>query len=130
MRSKIVAAFVLAIASLVAVPAFAKGEGKGHAKASLPMPAADFKAKVDAKTAKARQHMETKASQLPADRAKELRAKFDAGTVQINAEVAKATADGTVTAEEAKKVREVAKSVHPHAKGHGKGKAKGKGAKK
>ena len=129
MRSKIVAAFVLAIASLVAVPAFAKGEGKGHAKQSFPMPAADFKAKVDAKNAKAKQHMETQASKLPADQAKELRAKFDAGTTQINAEVAKATADGTVTADEAKKVREVAKTVHPHAKG-GHGKGKGKRAKK
>ena len=126
MRSKIVAAVVLAVASLVAVPAFAKGKGD-HAK-NFPMTAAEFKAKVDKKTAKAREHMEAKAKQLPADQAKEVRAKFDAGTAQINAEVAKATADGTVTLDEAKKVREVAKSVHPHGKGHGKG--KGKRAKK
>ena len=127
MRSKIVAAVVLAIASLVAVPAFAKGKGD-HAK-NFPMAAAEFKAKVDKKTAKAREHMEEKAKQLPADQAKELRSKFDAGTAQINAEVAKATADGTVTADEAKKVREVAKTVRPHGKGQGKGKG-GKRAKK
>ena len=125
MRSKIVAAVVLAIASLVAVPAFAKGKGD-HAK-NFPMTAAEFKAKVDKKTAKAREHMEEKAKQLPADQAKDLRSKFDAGTAQINAEVAKATADGTVTADEAKKVREVAKTVRPHNGGHGK---KGKRAKK
>lgn len=120
MRSKIVAAFVLAVASLVAVPAFAKGN---HAK-NFPMPAAEFKAKVDAKTAKAKQRMEEKAKALPADQAKELRAKFDAGTAQVNAEVSKATADGTVTFDEAKAVRKVAKSVHPHGHGRGKGKKK------
>lgn len=123
MRSKFVAALVLAIASLVAVPAFAKGDG--HAK--FPMPAAEFKAKVDARTAKAKQKMEDRAAKLPADQAKELRAKFDAGTTQINQEVAKATADGTVTKEEAQKVREVAKTAHPHGKHGGK---HGKRAKK
>lgn len=124
MRSKIVAALVLAVASLVAVPAFAKGGSHGK---NFPMPAADFKAKVDTKTAKAKQRMEEQAAKLPADQAKELRAKFDAGTAQINAEVSKAVADGTVTLDEANKVREVAKSVHPHGKGHGK---KAKRAKK
>jgi hypothetical protein len=128
MRSKIVAAVVLALASLVAVPAFAKGNGN-HAK-NFPMPAAEFKAKVEKKSAKAREHMEEKAKQLPADQAKELRAKFDAGTVQVNAEVAKATADGTVTLDEAKKVREVAKAAHPHGKGHGGHGKKAKRAKK
>lgn len=112
MRSKIVAAVVLAVASLVAVPAFAKGS---HAK-QFPMPAAEFKAKVDAKTAKAKQRMEERAKQLPADQAKELRAKFDAGTAQVDAEVSKAVADGTVTRDEAKKVREVARSAHPDGK--------------
>ena len=125
MRSKIVAAFVLVVASLVAVPAFAKGAGK----ASFPMPAAAFKARVDAKNTKAKERMEAAAQKLTPEQAKELRAKFDAGTVQINAEVAKATADGTVTAEEAKKVREVARSAHPHGKG-GHGHGKGKRAKK
>ena len=116
MRSKIVSAVVFAALALVSVPAFAKGD----AKASFPMPAAEFKAKVDARAAKAKQRMEARAATLPADQAKELRAKFDAGTAQINQEVAKAIADGTVTTEEAQKVREVAKAVHPHSKGHGK----------
>lgn len=129
-RSKIVLAVAFVLASLVAAPAFAKGKGGDHAK-NFPMPAAQFKAKVDAKTAKAKQRMEDKVKGLPADQAKELRAKFDSGVAQVNAEVAKATADGTVTLDEAKKVREVAKSVRPHGKGHqGKGHGKGKGPKK
>ena len=127
-RSKIVLAVAFVLASLVAAPAFAKGKGGDHAK-NFPMPAAQFKAKVDAKTAKAKQRMEDKVKGLPADQAKELRAKFDSGVAQVNAEVAKATADGTVTHDEAKKVREVAKSVRPHGKGHH-GKGKGKGPKK
>src|SRR5690606_942505 len=122
MRSKIISALVVAALSLVAVPALAHGKGD-HAK-KFPMAAAEFKAKVDARAAKAKQRMEERAAKLPADQAKELRAKFDAGTAQINAEVAKATADGTVTLDEAKQVRAVAKSVRPH---HGK---KGKHGKK
>ena len=66
MRSTILAT-VIALATLVAAPAFAaptqgnapaktqRAEGdKG--KASFPMPAAEFKAKVDARQAKARRH--------------------------------------------------------------------------
>jgi len=107
MRS-LVLGTVLALASLVAVPAFA-GE---HGKAAFPMPAAAFKAKVDTRQTKARAHMEERAAKLPADQAKELRAKFDAGVAKVNAEVAKAVADGTVTKDEADAVRGVAKSVH------------------
>ena len=126
MRSKIVAAAVLALASLVAVPAFAKGDGN----AKFPMAAAEFKAKVDARTAKAKERMEQRAAKLPADQAKELRAKFDAGTAQIDAEVAKATADGTVTKDEAQKVREVAKTARPHGKHRGKHAKRGERAPK
>lgn len=116
MRSKIIGT-VLALATvLVAVPAMA-GE---HEKAHFPMPAAAFKQRVDARQAKARDHMEKRAAKLPAEQAKELRAKFEAGTAKINAEVNKATADGTVTKDEAKAVREVAKDVRPHHGRHAK----------
>ena len=91
------------------------------------MPAATFKAKVDARQAKAREHMEKRAASLPADQAKELRAKFDAGVTKINAEVSKATADGTVTKEEAEAVRKVVKDVRG---GHGKHARHGKKHKK
>jgi hypothetical protein len=108
MRSMIVGT-VLALATLIAVPAMAGDKG-----ASFPMPAAAFQQKVTARQAKAREHMEKRASTLPADQAKDLRAKFDAGVVKVNAEVAKATADGTVTKEEAMAVKKVAREAHPH----------------
>jgi len=140
MRS-LIATAAIALASLVAAPAFAapadvqgntpnktqtrsvgdrgdegntgdKGKGK-----HFPMPAAEFKAKVDARMAKARQRMEERAKDLPADQAKELRAKFDAAAAKVNAEVAKAVADGTVTKDEAKAVRQAS----PHHGKHGKG---------
>jgi hypothetical protein len=101
---------VLALATLVAVPAMA-GENGEHA--SFPMPAATFQAKVAAREAKAREHMEKRASQLTAEQATALRAKFDAGEAKINAEVAKVTADGTVTKEEAQEFRQVVKEVRP-----------------
>jgi hypothetical protein len=136
MRSTIVAAF-LALGTLVAVPAFAApAQGQAPSKTQraegdkggkhFPMPAADFKAKVDKRQVKARARMEEEAAKLPADQAKELRAKFDATVQKVNAEVAKAIADGTVTKDEAKAVRAVSPHHGKHAR-HGKG---GKGGKK
>ena len=129
MRSMIAATF-LALSTLVAVPAFAAPVQGAPAKAQraddgkggkhFPMPAAEFKSKIDARMAKARKHMEEKAASLPADQAKELRAKFEASVAAVNAEVAKAIADGTVTKEEAQAVR----AVSPHG-GHGKCEGKG-----
>ncbi len=101
---KIFASTALALTALVALPAFADEHGKGE-RPSFPMPAAQFKQHVDAKIAKMREHTEKKAASLPADQAKEVRAKLDASIAQMNAEVQKAVADGTVTAEEAKAVR-------------------------
>jgi hypothetical protein len=49
-----------------------------------------------------------------------VRAKMAAAQAAINQEVAKVVADGTVTKEEAKQVREVARAQHP-GKGHKKG---------
>ena len=139
MRSTIVAT-VLALATLVAVPAFAapgqdsRSQGNVPAKTQraegekgnkhFPMPAAEFKAKVDARQAKARQHMEERASKLPAGEAKELRAKFDETVKKVNVEVAKAVADGTVTKEEAKAVRAANPHHGKHARHHGKGHGK------
>jgi hypothetical protein len=133
MRSTIVATF-LALGTLVAVPAFAApAQGDAPAKSQraegdkggkhFPMPAAEFKAKVDKRQAKARARMEEEAAKLPADQAKELRARFDATLQKVNAEVAKAIADGTVTKDEAKAVRAVSPHHGKHAR-HGKGGAK------
>ena len=143
MRSTIVAT-VLALATLVAVPAFAapaqgrdtapartqRAEGDKGAK-HFPMPAAEFQAKVNARQAKGRARMEEKAAQLAADQAKELRAKFDATIAKVNAEVAKAVADGTVTKDEAQAVRAASPHHGKHAR-HGKSGKKGNsnGAKK
>lgn len=141
MRSTIVAT-VIALSTLVAVPAFAapaqgnaptksqRAEGdKDKGKAKFPMPAAEFKAKVDARQAKARKHMEERAAQLPADQAKELRARFEADIQKVDAEVAKAVADGTVTKEEAKAVRAASPHHGKHAR-HGKRGTKGDGGNK
>ncbi len=121
LRSKMILAGVLALGTLATIPAFADESG---AKPSFPMPAATFKQHVDARQAKARAHMEERASKLSAEEAKALRAKFDQRLAQVNAEVAKAIADGTVTKEEAHAVRA--------ASGHGGGGhcEKGKGGEK
>ena len=117
MRFKLIGT-VLALATVfAAAPAMA---GEKHEKPSFPMPAAAFKQKVDARQAKARERMEKRASSLSAEQAKELRAKFDAGVAKVNAEVAKAIADGTVTKEEAAAVRQVAKELHHGHHKHGK----------
>jgi hypothetical protein len=140
MRSTIVAT-ILAISSLVAVPAFAapaqgnvpaktqRAEGEKGQK-HFPMPAAEFQAKVNARQTKARARMEEKASQLPADQAKELRERFDARIAKVNAEVAKAVADGTVTKEEAQAVRAANPHHGKHARHNKKNGKKGNGEKK
>lgn len=116
-----------AVSTLAAVPAFASpttGNAPAHVRhgdhddKKFPMPGAEFKQKVDARLAKARERMESHASKLPADKAGELRAKFDAGLQKINEEVQKVVADGTVTKEEAKEVRETVRAVMPHGQHH------------
>ncbi len=132
MRSTIVAT-VLALATLVAVPAFAapaqgnapaktqRAEGDKGAK-HFPMPAAEFQAKINARQTKGRARMEEKAAQLPADQATALRARFDDNIAKVNVEVAKAVADGTVTKEEAQAVR----AASPHHGKHARHKTDGK----
>jgi len=127
MRFKILA-IGLALGTLVAIPAFAapsqgpaKARGEKGEHVSFPIPAATFKQHFDARMQKAREHMEERATKLPADQAKELRAKFDASVVAVNAEVAKAIADGTVTKEEAQAIR----AASPH-RGGGAGHCKDK----
>jgi hypothetical protein len=106
-RTKIaIAAAVLG--TLVSATAFAGQEGQAHARPSFPMPAAQFKSMIDARMAKAQKHLEERVSKLPADEARVERARFDQKVKDVNAEVAKAIADGTVTKEEARAVRAVA----------------------
>ncbi len=127
MRSAILAT-VLALATLVSIPAFAgtspsagqSQRAEGGKGKRFPMAAAEFKSKVDGRLAKARTRMEERAAKLPADQAKELRAKFDATSQKVAAEVAKAVADGTVTKDEARAVR-AASPHHRRHERHGKG---------
>jgi hypothetical protein len=106
-------AATLALSTLfAAAPAMAHDQA--HEKAAFPMPAATFKQKVDLHQTKAREHMEKRAAKLSPEEAKELRTKFEAGVAKINAEVSKATADGTVTKEEADTVRKVTHEVRGH----------------
>jgi hypothetical protein len=123
MRSKIIAT-VLALGTLLSVPAMA-GE-RGDKDAAFPMPAATFQAKVSEREAKAREHMEARAAKLSQDEANALRARFNDGEAKINAEVAKITADGTVTKDEAKEFHQVLREVRPW---HGHKNAKNQGTK-
>jgi len=116
MRSKIIAV-CLTLATLVSVPAFAAPGRPGPARAehgqkgekpNFPMPAAAFKARIEAHQSRARAHMEERAKKATPAEAKQIRERFDAITAKVNAEVAKATADGTVTKEEAQAVRAAA----------------------
>ena len=93
------------MALAAAAPAFADEGKTGHQKLQFPVPAATFKQHVDARQAKMKEHMEKKIASLPAAEQKDARAKMDAKVAAVNAEVAKAIADGTVTADEAAKVR-------------------------
>jgi hypothetical protein len=113
--------------SLLAVPAFAasnhqdgvavKHECK-HKK--FPMPAAEFRQHVAARQEKARIRMEGHLAkkQLPKDKADEVRARFATAAALVFQKVDAVCTDGTVTKEEAKEVRALAKSLHFHHKDH------------
>lgn len=134
--NRIVSALALAL-SLVSLSATALAEPSQKAPAahhkqghkgkadrdekSFPMKADDFKKMVAERVGKAREHMEKHISKknIDADKAKELRAKFDAGVVLLNRKVDQVSADGTVTKEEYKEVRELVQQMtQQHRKAH------------
>jgi hypothetical protein len=92
--------------------------GKHHAK--FPMPAAEFKKHSDERLAKWAGKLEEhiKRKNMPEAEAKAARARFAELSAKVNAAVTKAGADGTVTHEEAKEVREVAKEARHAARKH------------
>ena len=107
---------VASLAAILAVPTFASvASAHEHAEKKFPIPAAEFKAHVDARLAKARARMDAHIAKdrVSADKANEIRARFDAGAAKVQAEVTKATADGVVTKDEAKAVREASRAMHP-----------------
>lgn len=115
MKRIIVAAAALFLTVGAAGVAHAGGKGN-HAKLSFPMKGDDFQKHIDAKVVKMRERLEKRIAhkQLSANDAKELRAKFDAGVAKLSAATKQATADGTVTEDEAKQVRTVAKEMRGH----------------
>lgn len=115
MRSKIVIG-VLALCTLVPALAFAQGNKDG-AKASFPMPAAEFQQHVTARQTKMKEAMEKHIANLPADKQKEIREKAATREAAVNAAVKNAVADGTVTADEAKAVRAAGGGGHHHKDG-------------
>jgi hypothetical protein len=116
-RSKLIAAFALAAAPLLAAPAFA---GERVDEGQYPMPAAQFRQKVEARQQKHRERFEAAVAEkkISPERAAEIRAKMAEKQAKVRAEVDKACADGTVTLDEAKQVREFVKSLHPHGGRH------------
>jgi hypothetical protein len=115
MRSKILIG-VLALCTLVPALAFAQGN-KGDDKASFPMPAAEFKQHVQARQDKMKAAMEKRIADLPSDKQQAIRDKVAVKTAAVNAAVANAVADGTVTADEAKAVRAAGGGGHCKAGG-------------
>lgn len=110
------------------------GDGKGKGKNAFPMAADAFKQKVEARITKARQHLIDRMTKKGVDeqKQKDNLAKFDDAAKQVRDATDAACADGTVTKDEAKGVRDLAKQLHHKAKGDkkpGKGKGKGKGKK-
>ncbi len=122
-------------AALVPATALADGPEGRHGgkdgKAAFPMNGPEFMAKVDARIQKTRakvsEHVAKK--HLPEAVQKKVMAEVDAGAAKVRAAATKAAADGTVTKDEAKQVRELAHTVKKELrakaglpeKGHGKG---------
>lgn len=106
MKTSLAAALTLALAT-VSLSAFA-GE-KGDAKSGqFPMAAADFRAKVAAHAEKRQAKFDKKVAEkkIPADKLEKIRARMIERNQKLAAAVDKAAADGVVTKEEAKEVRQ------------------------
>ena len=131
--NRLVTAFALALSlastSAVALADTGKAPAARHERGDrpdraefekqFPMPAAQFQQKAVELGAKAREHMEKRLTekQVPADKANEIRANFNATAAKVQAKIAEVTTDGTVTLDEAKSVMAVAREgrpQHPH----------------
>jgi transketolase len=112
-RSKLAAVFALATIAFAAVPAFA---GQKDDPAQFPMAAAQFRQKVEQRQQKMRERFEAAVAEkkIPAEKVAEIRARMTENQAKLKAEVDKVCADGTVTLDEAKAFKQLAKSLHPH----------------
>jgi hypothetical protein len=111
LKTKILAVLALTLTTAIALPAMARENPR-----DFPMPAATFEQHVEARLQRARMRMESDiaARNLTDVQANEVRAHFNAVVANVEGEVQKAVADGTVTLEEATAVRAVARQLHMH----------------
>jgi hypothetical protein len=117
MKRSLLMVAVLAVLSISSA-AFA---GEKSAK-KFPMSAQEFKQKHDAHVAKAKTKLEEriKAKNVDPEKAKLMRARFEAVSTKVGQAVSKAAADGQVTKGEAKEVRKVAKEARHEGRKHAK----------
>ena len=101
-----------------------KGKGKDHDKKDrerpqFPLEAAKFQQIVDKRIGRARTRMEKAMEKhnVPDALKVQIRKEFDAGAAQVQAAAKRVSADGTVTKEEAKEVRDLAKDLKQKARG-------------
>ncbi|MBI5534362.1 MAG: hypothetical protein HY898_16685 [Deltaproteobacteria bacterium] len=136
---------VVAALALVAAPAMAGDPPRDDAPAdhaindkSFPMPSAQFQKIVDRRIEKARQHLEElmMKGNVPEAKRAEIRRAAEAGAARVRAAATRVEADGKVTKEEAREVRELAREVvknlrqrygHGHARGQSQGQGHGRG---
>ena len=111
MKTTLIAALALALTTAIAVPALAHENPQ-----DFPMPAATFQRHVERRLVHARARMEERIAEnnLTDAQAKEFRAHFDTVAASVAVEVRKAVADGTVTLDEARAVRAVARQLRAH----------------
>ena len=130
-------AFLFAVAPVTAMasetaPAKAEASRRHLGSISFPVPAKTFRELVEKRIQKAREHMNEQiaAHKLTPAQAAELRKRFDEGAKQVRAAVDTAAADGTVTKDEAEKVRDLAKDLKKQGKDKGRAERRRRAAKK
>jgi hypothetical protein len=109
LKASFLTALALALTtSVVAVPALAREN-----PADYPMPAAAFQRRVDSRLQRAKTRLEALIAEQRLDEAQanELRSRFDAAAEEVEAEAQRACADGTVTLDEARAVRRMARRL-------------------
>ena len=129
--------FALCAAPITAFAGDREPAGETKKAPSFPMTAESFNKLIEKRITKTREHLTEKLAERKVPEAKqaEIKKDFEAGAAAIRAAAAKAGADGTVTKEEAKDVRGLAKDLrqkarekympgkgrgHEHGRGHGK----------
>ena len=99
-------------------PTAAKGGAKKGKEKHFPIEAQKFQELVDQRISKAREHMETalEAHHVPDVIKAQIRKDFESGASEVRAAAKRVGTDGTVTKDEAKEVRDLAKSLKEKAR--------------